>query len=36
MPSLVFYLPTIVADAIGGPLQHEYVAVSADPGSSPD
>ncbi len=36
MPSLFFYLPTIGADPIGGPLQHEYAAVCADPGSSPD
>ncbi|MFE4230511.1 hypothetical protein ACFRJ8_21765 [Arthrobacter sp. NPDC056886] len=36
MPSLFFYLPTVVADPIGGPLQHEYAAVCADPGSSPD
>jgi hypothetical protein len=36
MPSLFFYLPTIGADPIGGPLQHDYAAVCADPGSSPD
>ena len=36
MPSLFFCLPTIGADPIGGPLQHEYSAVCADPGSSPD
>jgi hypothetical protein len=36
MPGLYFCLPTTGADPITGPLQHEYAAVSADPGSSPD
>ncbi|MGO4806584.1 hypothetical protein AB4089_15825 [Arthrobacter sp. 2MCAF15] len=36
MPSLFFSLPTTGADPISGPLQHEYSAVCADPGSSPD
>ena len=36
LPSLYFYLPTMGAELIGGPLQHAYSAVSADPGSSPD
>jgi hypothetical protein len=36
IPSLYFYLPTTGAGPIRGPLQHEYSAVSADPGSSPD
>jgi hypothetical protein len=36
IPSLYFYLPTMDADPIRGPLQHEYSAVCADLGSSPD
>jgi hypothetical protein len=36
IPSLYLYLPTTGAGPIRGPLQHEYSAVSADPGSSPD
>jgi hypothetical protein len=36
MPGLFFYPPTLGADPIGGPLQHKYTPVCADPGSSPD